>query len=144
MSPRAWQGAEPRCIPGIVAGRLNMDSMNPLRERRRFRITIRVTPKELAAIDGAAKRSGITVSAYARRVILGAKPLRAARRPSVEASLLVRVLDQLGRIVHQVATFNLPAPKLGTTERDLSRCLTELRALRPLLLRALGKRPTAS
>lgn len=114
---------------------------------RRFRITIRVSARERSALEAAASRAGISLSAYSRRILLHAKPLRAARRPSVEASLLVRVLDQLGRIGAgirriEVTLENGPVP--DSTGRDLARSLAGLRALRPVLLRALGRRAAAT
>ncbi len=114
---------------------------------RRFRITIRVSARERSAVEAAASRAGISLSAYTRRILLHAKPLLAARRPSVEASLLVRVLDQLGRIGAgirriEVALENGPVP--DSTGRDLARSLAVLRALRPVLLRALGRRAAAT
>lgn len=114
---------------------------------RRFRITIRVSLAERTAIDRAAKRSGVTLSAYARRALVNAKPLRAARRPTVEASLLVGVLDRLGCVASNLTRIACTL-EMGSTVslpgamRDLSRSLTERRTLRPLLLLALGKRVT--
>jgi uncharacterized protein (DUF1778 family) len=121
--------------------------MNPSDGRqRRFRITIRVTAAERQTIDAAAARSSITRSAYARYALLGAKPLRAARRPSVDATMLVCVLDRLGNIASAVRALSITlSVKSGfeglPIERDLSRTLAELRSLRPQLLQALGKRP---
>ena len=147
MSKRAWQGALPRCIPGLKLGHsIDKDRMNPGDgRRRRFRITIRVSFAERAALDEAARRSGITLSAHARRTLVDAKPLRASRRPSVEASLLVSVLDRLGCIASNLSciacTLQVGSPaSLPSTERDLARSLVELRNLRPLLLQVLGKR----
>ena len=113
--------------------------------RRRFRITIRVSGSERHALGQEAARCGITLSAYARNALLGTKPLRSARRPSVETTLLVSVLDRLGTIASAVHVISLLfAAKSGiampSIERDLLRSLTELRALRPVLLQALGKR----
>jgi hypothetical protein len=117
--------------------------------QRRYRITIRFSADEHSAIYRAAQRSCLTLSAWARRVLLAAKPDRAARRPPIEASLLVSLLDRLGRAVAQLAQI-ASALRSGQfaampgTERDLSRALRDVRALRPAVLRALGKRPGAS
>jgi uncharacterized protein (DUF1778 family) len=113
--------------------------------QRRYRITIRFSADERTAIDGAARRSGLTLSAWARRVLLAAKPGRAARRPAIEASLLVSLLDRLGRAAAQLAhiTSAMRSARfeaMPATERDLSKALRDLRALRPAILRALGKR----
>ncbi|MCP3447321.1 hypothetical protein [Bradyrhizobium sp. CCGUVB14] len=124
------------------------DRMNPSDGRqRRFRITIRVSLSERLAVEAAATRSGITLSAYARHALLGAKPLRAARRPTVDISLLVSVLDRLGGIASTIRAVSCMLSARAADalppfmERDLARSLTELRSLRPQLLRALGKRP---
>lgn len=151
MSTRAWQGAEPRCIPGFVLGcSSDKDNMTLSDGRqRRFRITIRVTLSERQAVDAAASRSGITLSAYARHALLGAKPLRAARKPSVDMSLLVSVLDRLGGIASTIRAVSCMLSARAADalppfmERDLARSLIELRSLRPQLLRTLGKRPEA-
>lgn len=117
--------------------------------QRRFRITIRVSLPERLSLDAAAVRCGITLSAYARHALLGAKPPRAARRPSVDSSLLVSVLDRLGGIATTMRAIScVLAAKTALAlpeamERDLARSLLELRTLRPQLLRALGKRPAA-
>ncbi|WP_375414132.1 hypothetical protein [uncultured Bradyrhizobium sp.] len=113
--------------------------------QRRYRITIRVSASERLGLDEAARRAGITLSAYARHALLGAKPLRAARRPSVEAALMVGLLDRLGGIASTMrALACMLNARTGETmpvlERDLSRSLIALRALRPQLLAALGKR----
>lgn len=117
-------------------------------ERRRFRITIRVSFPERQVLDHEAARCGITLSAFARNALLSVKPLRSARKPSVETALLVSVLDRLGIIASAVHAISpLFSAKSGVTlpsiERDLLRSLTELRALRPVLLQALGKRGRA-
>jgi hypothetical protein len=117
--------------------------------RRRFRITIRVSPKERETLDQEAARCGITLSAYARNALLEAKPLRSARRPSVETALLVSVLDRLGTLASAIRAISLlfsvkSGVELPSIERDLLRSLTELRALRPVLLQALGKRGRAT
>jgi hypothetical protein len=114
-------------------------------QRRRFRITIRVSSTERQTLDQEAARCGITLSAYARNALLRAKPLRTARRPSVEITLLVSVLDRLGTIASAIRAISLlfsvkSGVELASIERDLLRSLTELRALRPVLLQALGKR----
>jgi uncharacterized protein (DUF1778 family) len=113
---------------------------------RRFRITFRVSELEQSALRRAADRSGLQLSSYVRAAVLSVKPLRAARRPSVETTLLVRILDRLGTIASTVRALSLAfsvqsGVTLPTIERDLLRSLSELRALRPELLQGLGRRP---
>lgn len=117
--------------------------MTTTREARRFRITIRITAGERQALLEAAQRACLTLSAHIRRLLTGARPPRAARRPPVEAALLVGALDRLGTIAStltRIACTLQVGACLPGTERDLARSLTELRALRPILLQALGKR----
>jgi uncharacterized protein (DUF1778 family) len=121
-----------------------MDSMGE--RQRRSRISIRVSVEERSALQQGASRSGLSLSGYVRCVLLGAKPLRAARRPRVETALLVQILDRLGVVASNLlqitAAISTGAYSLmPSCERDLSRCLLELRSLRPALLGALGKRP---
>jgi len=115
--------------------------------QRRFRITVRLSVEELRTLHGAAKRSGITLSAYARAVLLKAKPSRAAHRPPVEIVVLVQILARLGAIagnLHEVvATVTREACKallMPSTERALVRTLAELRSCRVLLMKALGRK----
>lgn len=125
--------------------------MNSSDERhRRFRITIRLSLAERQTLDRAARRSGVTRSALVRQVLLGVKPPRAARRPSVELSILVSVLNRLGGIASALraitgqlrARTSLALPEYA--ERELLNSLRDLRAIRPQLLRALGKRTEGS
>jgi uncharacterized protein (DUF1778 family) len=117
-------------------------------DRRRFRITFRVSALEHQTLKAAADNSGLQLSSFVRATVLAAKPLRSARRPSVETVLLVKVLDRLGIIASSMRALLLvftvrSGVALPAVERDLSRTLSELRALRPELLHALGKRPSA-
>jgi hypothetical protein len=113
--------------------------------RRRFRITIRLASDERLAVHSAAIRRGVNVSAYARMVLLGVKPERAARRPAIDTTLVVQMLDRLGAIASSLIAVAVAAQTkscilMPSFERDLYRCLRELRGLRPQLLKALGKR----
>jgi hypothetical protein len=112
---------------------------------RRFRITIRLSSAERRWLDQEAERCGITLSAFARNALLCVKPLRSARRPSAQTSLLVRILDRLGTVVSALRGISLQftatlGEDLPSVQRELLRTLAELRALRPPLLQALGKR----
>jgi hypothetical protein len=143
LTPRAWQGAWPRCIPEAK------DNMTPDRERhRRFRITLRVTADERRSLTVAARRSGLCLSAFIRLALLRVKPMRAARRPAVETELLAALLTSLGEIatlLHQIAKSVSVSGNslLPSIERDLLRTLGSLRGLRSDLLRAMGRKATA-
>jgi hypothetical protein len=115
--------------------------------RRRFRITIRLSGIERQHLSDSARRSGLTVSSYARAVLVGAKPLRAARRPVVETVVLARVLARLGIIASALSEIAAAARRAGneltlmpSTERELAHCLRELRPCRSQIMRALGRK----
>lgn len=112
---------------------------------RRFRITIRLSSAERRWLDQEAERCGITLSAFARNALLCVKPLRSARKPSVQISVLVRILDRLGVVVSALRGISLQIAAtsggvLPSVQRELLRTLAELRTLRLPLLQALGKR----
>jgi Mobilization protein NikA len=116
-----------------------------VRRLRRFRISIRVSADERSSLQQGAVRAGLALSAYARLILFSAKPPRAARRPPVEVSLLVQTLDRLGVIASNLLQVTAAVQGdafslMPACERDLWRTLADLRALRPVLLKALGKR----
>lgn len=116
---------------------------------RRSRITIRLCEEERNRLDAAAAKSAISLSDYVRCVLTGSQPLPAMQRPTVEASLLARVLSQLGRVAGDLTAVARAArdpDQRGMLtpflERDLLRVLNELKPCRNLLLEALGKKPS--
>jgi hypothetical protein len=115
-------------------------------QRRCYRITIRFLPAEHQLIAAAAAKAEVCLSAYARQVLVGARPPRSARRPGVEKRLLTQALDRLGtigsglRAIARAVVANPAGAIMPVVERDLSRSLLELRDARHDLLRALGRR----
>src|SRR5262245_15339934 len=85
---RAWQGAEPRCIPKVS---YSVKVMNPRPiMRRRYRISFRVTAPERQQLDAAAEGRRATLSDYARSILLGVPPRPGARRPRADTALFAR------------------------------------------------------
>lgn len=111
-------------------------------ERRRRRLSLRLSARERSAVETAAGRAGLCLSDYLRRIVLGAAPLRARRRPPLETHLAARLLVQLGAITTQLrAIVQGPgAPLMPIVERDLARALFELRDCRLGLMKMLGRR----
>src|ERR1044071_6875333 len=111
-------------------------------ERRRRRASLRLTARERTLIETAAGHAGLCLSDYLRRVVLGAPPLRARRRPPPEFHLAARLLVQLGAIpsVLRAIAQGLPEPLTPFVERDLARALLELRHCRTGLMKFLGRR----
>jgi uncharacterized protein (DUF1778 family) len=121
--------------------------MNPTPDHvRRIRITFRVSALEHETLRGATARAGLSLSSYVRQALLEVKPPRSARRPTVEATSLADLLTCLGKLaepLQQIATvanaLSGNASMLPSIERELLRCLRELRELRSVALRALGR-----
>lgn len=114
--------------------------------RRHLRLSIRFTEQELAALAAKARHAGFAPSSYARFVLVGTKPLRAARRPTIEKELLARTLGQLGKIgsnLNQVARVLNRSPEsaspLAAMATEIVAALGDLRALRAAIMTALGR-----
>ena len=109
---------------------------------RTAHLTIRLSAEERAAIDEAARRSGLTSGSYARQLLLGAPTPRQVRRPPIERQELARLLGQLGRIgsnlnqLAHAANSGLPVARI-----DIADALNGLRAMRDAILAALGRSP---
>lgn len=115
-------------------------------ERRYSRLSLRVSAREQASVRASADHAGLCLSDYLRSIVLGAKPLRARRRPALETQLAARLLAQLGSIASQLraVTQTLGMPLMPFVERDLAKALIELRECRGRLLKALGRGPDRS
>lgn len=109
---------------------------------RSAHLTIRLSPEERAAIDGAAERAGLMSGSYARQVLLGAPAPRQVRRPPVERKELVRLLGEVGKIggnLNQLAKAVHTGLLVYTGELDAA--LAGVLESRAAILRALGREP---
>ena len=77
------------------------ETMPAKQERRRRRLSLRVSARERSTIELSAERAGLCLSDYLRRIVIGAPPLRARRRPTLEMHLAAKLLVQLGAITSQ-------------------------------------------
>lgn len=115
--------------------------MSGTEKRQRTRLkAIRLTPDELAAIEAAAERAGMTVGAYMRSVVLAAPVPRQSRRPPVERRALAQLLGQIGKLgsnVNQLAKYG----NLGRLieDRHLAEAAADIAALRTAVMDALGR-----
>jgi hypothetical protein len=114
--------------------------------QRRFRITIRLTKRELTNLSEAAERANACISSYARSVLAGTELPRVSKRAPVEAAQLARILGQFGKIgsnlnqiAHAVNAKACGIELMPFVERELARSLFELRDARNVLLKALGR-----
>nr|WP_142640223.1 plasmid mobilization relaxosome protein MobC [Sphingomonas sp. IC081] len=110
---------------------------------------MRLDDDELAAIEAAADRYGLTFSSFVRAASLSAAqgkglaglPIRSVRRKPVDREMLARVLGQLGKIgnnLNQLAKNGYSG--LDPAERaQVAEVLGEIRALAPQIMDALGK-----
>lgn len=120
--------------------------------RRCRRLSLRVNDAEHRALTESARRAGLEFSAYAREMLLNAKPPRAARKPAVETVMLTKALAQLGTIATELQQLDGPARQCLTqdgamrpvTPRELASTLRDLVACRAYLLKALGRKPKAT
>ncbi len=115
--------------------------MSGTEKRQRTRLkAIRLTPDELAAIETAAERAGMTVGAYMRSVVLAAPVPRQSRRPPVERRALAQLLGQIGKLgsnINQLAKYG----NLGRLieDRHLAEAAADIAALRTAVMDALGR-----
>jgi hypothetical protein len=101
----------------------------------------------LTGLVSAARRAGHTLSSYARFILVGTKPLRSARRPTIERELLARTLGQIGKIgsnlnqIAHVLNRGLETdPPPSSLAIEISAFLNDLREVRLLLMTALGRK----
>ena len=113
------------------------------RQRTRLK-AIRLTPDELAAIEGAAERAGMSVGAYMRSVVLAAPVPRQSRRPPVEKKALAQLLAHIGKIgsnVNQIAKYG----NLGRLIENahLAEAAADIAMIRQAIMVALGREDEA-
>ncbi|MFN7835942.1 MAG: plasmid mobilization protein [Burkholderiaceae bacterium] len=115
--------------------------MSGTEKRQRTRLkAIRLTPDELAAIEAAAERAGMTVGAYMRSVVLAAPVPRQSRRPPVERRALAQLLGQIGKLgsnVNQLAKYGNVGRLIE--DRHGAEAAADIAALRAAVMDALGR-----
>ena len=119
------------------------------KRQRTARTFTRYTPAELAEVNEAASRFGVTVGTFTRSATLSAArveglsalPVRSVRRPPVEKELLAKVLGQLGKVgsnLNQLARAgNMGQDACG----DVGETLRAVREAAHAVMQALGRRP---
>ena len=103
-------------------------------------IGFRALPEEVAQVEEAAQKAGVSKSEYVRQKILGGSKIRAARRPTVEAATLGKLLAELGKIgsnLNQIA--HRANMGQGINSAELNAALTELRAIGRAIIEATGR-----
>jgi hypothetical protein len=116
-------------------------------QKRRYRVSFRVSAAERQHLDAAARRVGRSLSDHLRSVLIGTKPTGSTRPPSPKAVLLARTLAKLGVIASALDDIAAQARAAGVeitlqpgTERDLARYLRALQPCRTEIMRALRRK----
>ena len=113
------------------------------RRRKYASLTIRLSPEERAQIAADAARAGLSLGGYVRvRLCAAPSPIRAVRRPPVNAEILARVLAQLGRVggnLHQLVRHLNFGDYDALTDAPV--VLAELRQVSATIMGALGQPP---
>ena len=110
-------------------------------KRKRGRLkAIRFTDAELAQLETAAQRAGLSVASYVRQVVLAAPPPRQSRRPPIERAQLARILGHVGKLgsnINQIAKYG----NLGRLVDDASLKLAaaDIAFIRHAIMEALGR-----
>ncbi len=109
--------------------------------RKLHMVTTAYSDDELAELDEAASRAGLTRASFQRVQSLAKPKTRSTRRAPVDRELLARALGQLGKVgsnLNQIAK----AANLDRMERaDLGAALVEIRALAVVVMEAMGRKP---
>ena len=105
-------------------------------------VTTGYNDAELAALDEAAAKAGLTRASYQRVQTLATAPkTRSTRRPPIERELLARALGQLGRVGNNLNQIAHAANIDGAERHDIMATVADLRDLLPLFMQALGRKP---
>ena len=104
-------------------------------------VTSRYDPDEYAELEEAASRAGLTRASYQRVQSLSKPKTRSTRRAPIDRELLAKVLGQLGKVGSNLNQIAREAHFDRFERADLATALSVLRALVPLLLKALGRGP---
>jgi hypothetical protein len=110
--------------------------------KRGPKINFRVSESELAQIQVAAERAGLTVGSYVRSRSLKEPTTRAVRRPPVATAQLAQLLGLLsaaGSDLQRLAPLTVAGA--ADQDRDIHAVLSLLREAATAILQALGKRP---
>lgn len=104
-------------------------------------VRFRASDEELAIIQAAADRAGLTVSSYARSRALAKPTTRAVRRPTVEVAQLAQLLGMLGKAGGDLQRIEA---RLQTGERplhdEIAAAVGEFRMAAAAILQTLGRR----
>jgi hypothetical protein len=104
-------------------------------------VRFRASDEELAIIQAAANRVGLTVSSYARSRALAKPTTRAVRRPTVETAQLAQLLGILGKAGGDLQRIEA-RPQTGEPplQDEVTAAIREFRMAAAAILQTLGRR----
>lgn len=117
-----------------------MSSGSETRQRKKL-LPVRCTDEELAAIEVAAERAGLSVAAFVRQRTIGSAGPRSTRQRADRAELC-RLLGEAGKIgsnINQLARVANGKGQLPVAE-ELTRIGDEVRSFGAAIMAALGRR----
>jgi hypothetical protein len=109
--------------------------------KKSYLVTSRYDPDEYAELEEAASRAGLTRASYQRVQSLSKPKTRSTRRAPIDRELLAKVLGQLGKVGSNLNQIAREAHFDRFERADLATAISVLRALVPLLMKALGRGP---
>lgn len=109
------------------------------RKRQKF-ARFRCTAEEKARLEARAEQAGMDVSDYMRMCCLGTEPLRAARRPPLEVTVLAQLRGELGKNGSNLNQIAAALNSRGLPVGDIPLAVTEVREVAAKIDKALGRR----
>jgi hypothetical protein len=118
----------------------------PVKDPRSLRLDLRVTPAQRTAMEVAAQKAGLSLTAFICERTIGAGGPRARRNPGPDLVLLAKVLAQMGKvganlnqIAHRMNEYDFEGiPELLAMQAEHAEVLDEHRAVCAAVLTALG------
>ena len=107
--------------------------------KKSYLVTSRYDADEYAELEEAASRARLTRASYQRVQSLAQPKTRSTRRAPIERELLAKTLGQLGKIGSNLNQIAHAANLNQEVEDDVKTSIEVLRALVPLIVRALGR-----
>ena len=104
-------------------------------------VTTRYDEAELAELDEAASKVGLTRASYQRVQSLAKPKTRSVRRPPLEKALLAKLLGQLGKVGSNLNQITARAHLDRADRAEIMGAVIEVRATAAALMEALGRAP---
>lgn len=109
------------------------------KRQRKVKRTVRLTTLEDALLCTYADHAGLTIASYLRHSALHMPPPRAARRPTVNHQLAVRLLAEIGQL--NTAFRAAVAHADGVDPQAVETAIRDQSELRLVLLESMGLAP---